>query len=520
MAEQNGLKTVSVVVVINVFARALALLAGIMVTSFYGATAQTSAYSYALNLTNIITTIIGTALTTSVVPIYTDIRETHGGGRATKFVNNTISLTVLVGGILVFLGILTAPLTAYFAKDGDYAFAVYSIRVMMPAVVFISLSYIFSGVLQAHNHFYVAAMISLPSSLVNVGYMLIFSRFFGVFGLSVAAMLGFFVQAFFLLVPLKRMGFGLGLSCKWKNEDIKRIFVMTAPVIIGVCAYQINLLTNSAIAMAYDAEKYIILNNMQNLGVQIVMTLVLAVTSVAYPKMSLLVAQNDRRGFYDYFTTAVSSLILLLLPISFGFAILSPQIVDMVYGYGEFGSADVAMGAGIFAFYGVSVLGIGLKEIVDRAFYADGNTKTSAYNGVVIMAANILLSLLFVKIGGFYGIALAYSLAALAGGLNILFQFKKHHAEFSLKPILTRIAQSLLACAVMGLLLLILQQIPLPSGKLFTLVRLGGSVILAVAVYAAMLLVLRVPEFADVAMPLIRKLCGKQKSAETEEKEG
>ncbi len=155
MGEQNGVKTVSLVVVINVVARALALLAGIMVTSFYGATVQTSAYSYALTLTNIITTIIGTALTTSVVPIYTDIRESHGMGRAARFVNNTISLTILVGGILVVLGILTAPLTAYFAKEGDYQFAVYSIRVMMPAIVFISLSYIFSGVLQAHNHFYV-----------------------------------------------------------------------------------------------------------------------------------------------------------------------------------------------------------------------------------------------------------------------------------------------------------------------------------------------------------------------------
>ncbi len=509
MGEQNGVKTVSLVVIINVVARALALLAGIMVTSFYGATVQTSAYSYALTLTNIITTIIGTALTTSVVPIYTDIRESHGMGRAARFVNNTISLTILVGGILVVLGILTAPLTAYFAKDGDYQFAVYSIRVMMPAIVFISLSYIFSGVLQAHNHFYVAAMISLPSSLVNVGYMLLFSRFFGVWGLTVAALLGFFVQAVFLLVPLKRMGFGLKVSCQWRNEDIKRIFVMTAPVIIGVCAYQINLLTNSAIAMAYDAEKYIILNNMQNLGVQIVMTLVLAVASVAYPKMSLLVAQKNREGFYAYFTTAVNSLVLLLLPISVGFAVLSPQIVDMVYGYGEFGSADVQLGAGIFALYGVSVLGIGLKEIVDRAFYADRNTKTSAYNGVLIMVVNILLSLLFVRFGGFYGIALAYSIAALAGGFSILFLFKKHHKEFSLKPVGGSIVKSLIGCAIMGAVLILLQLIPMPAGKLFTLVKLGVSVAAGVLSYAAALMVLRVPEFYNVVMPVLSRFWNK-----------
>lgn len=49
--------------------------------------------------------------------------------------------------------------------------------------------------------------------------------------------------------------------------------------------------------------------------------------------------------------------------------------MDAIYGYGEFGSADVALGAGVFALYGISVLGIGLKEIVDRAFYADRTPK-------------------------------------------------------------------------------------------------------------------------------------------------
>ena len=67
------------VMVINVLSRALALVANSLITASFGANSLTSAYSFAITLAGIITTIIGTTLTTSVIPIYTELKETGDG---------------------------------------------------------------------------------------------------------------------------------------------------------------------------------------------------------------------------------------------------------------------------------------------------------------------------------------------------------------------------------------------------------------------------------------------------------
>ena len=88
--------TAMIVLIINIISRGFALIANSLITATIGVNDMTSAYSYALSLTNIITTIIGTTLTTSVIPIYTDLKENHDLKRANGFINNTISLTVIV----------------------------------------------------------------------------------------------------------------------------------------------------------------------------------------------------------------------------------------------------------------------------------------------------------------------------------------------------------------------------------------------------------------------------------------
>ena len=60
--------------------------------------------------------------------------------------------------------------------------------------------------------------------------------------------------------------------------------------------------------------------------------------------------------------------------------------------------------------YSIGILGVGLKEILDRAFYAAKNTALPAVNGFIIMAVNVTLSLILTKFIGPYGIPLALSL--------------------------------------------------------------------------------------------------------------
>ena len=160
--------TAVVVLIINIISRGFALIANSMITASFGVNEFTSAYSFSLTFTNIITTIIGTTLTTSVIPIYTDLRENYDIKRANKFVNNTISLTVIVSLILIFIVGLLSPYIANISGDGDVDFSIFSLRILSFSIFFICFFYVFSGLLQANDKFYLVAVVSLPSSIVSI----------------------------------------------------------------------------------------------------------------------------------------------------------------------------------------------------------------------------------------------------------------------------------------------------------------------------------------------------------------
>ncbi len=486
-----------VVLIINVMSRALALVSNSFVTAVFGANALTSAYSFSITLANIITTVIGTTLTTSVIPIYTDLRENGDKSRTNGFINNTVSLTVIVSFVLILIGNLLAPFIAGIAGKGDFAFSVFAIRVLLFSVLFMCLYYIFSGILQANNRFYLAAAVSIPSSIITMGYMIFLSGKFQVHGLVFATLAGFFMQAAILVPALGKTDYSFRLSLNFNNPDMKRIFSVVAPVIVGICAHQINILTNSSIAFRYDAENYIVLNNAQNLGIQIVITMVLAVCSVIYPKLSDMEAKKENENFSKCLTTTLNCIILLLVPITFGFIMLGDKFIDLIYGYGKFTEENVALGGSVFALYGVGVLGLGFKEITDRAFYARKNTKTSAYNGVVIMAVNIILSIVLVKYYGLQGIAAAYSIAALTGGINILICFKRKYRDIRLKELLLTLIKSVFASVVMAVTIYFLRSLNLGESKIMLLFEIALSAASGILVYAAVILLTGTKEIKE-----------------------
>ena len=277
-----------------------------------------------------------------------------------------------------------------------------------------------------------------------------------------------------------------------------KIFKVVAPVIVGVCAYQINMLTNNGIAFSYDPEKYIVLNNAQNLGIQIIMTIVLAIASVIYPKLSLYAAKNDDCGYKNSLTTTMNGMMIILIPIAFAYYIFADEIMDIIYGYGKFTDEYIKLGGSVFALYAFAIPGIGFKEITDRAFYAVKVTNKSAYNGVLIMAINIILSFIFVKRWGLSGIAMAYSIASLIGGIFILVWFKISVGNISLKSIGITIIKSFVSCVVMAIIVYYIKNMNFGDGKINLIIKLVVSGVVGMIVYFSMLFIMRTEELTKI----------------------
>ena len=120
------------------------------------------------------------------------------------------------------------------------------------------------------------------------------------------------------------------------------------------------------------------------------------------------------------------------------------------------------------------------------------NTKISAYNGVLIMAVNIILSIILIKPFGLPGIAIAYSAAALIGGAVILIIFRLKYKLVSLKSVAGVIVKSLIACVIMTLVVSITKNMTFAEGKTGLILKLILSGITGVIVYGISLALLNI----------------------------
>ena len=504
------LGSVSYVMIIMIFSRLLALLSTQVYMSFYGLDSFLNIYSYAITVPNTIFNCFGTALSTVVIPIYAGHLAKGDDLRANNFANNIITIASAFTLILIAAGMALSPfivkLTAFTGPE-EYSFAVKSLMIIMPVMLFYGLNYIFQGMLQSKGKYGWPAFVSVPSSLIVIAYVFILGDKFGISGLLVATLIGLAMQALILIPPLFGTGYRYKPNFSLKNEDMINAGRMTLNVLVGVSAYQINMFYNVTMISNFEGMTTL-LTYVQNIVVYMVLAFIYSITAVLYPKLTEKAALGDTDGYKESLNTVLSNVMLLLIPITIGFIAVRKPLLGLIANWGKITETDILRASWLVVMYSIGIVGIGAKEILDRAFYALKDTKTPAINGFVVMGVNIGLSLLLIRVIGAYGIPLAYSVASLVGSAVLMILLKKKIGGY-LKGFFVKFLKSAVAAAVMGVIayfVLTFTNSAIPSdGLIERIVKLILPVGAGVISYAVMLLVLKV----DVAVDIVNKILKK-----------
>ncbi len=435
MGDVKTAKTISMVAAATILTRILTLISVQMYLWQFGAdNEKLNIYSYAATIPNVLFTCIGTALVTIVIPIYTSLLAKNELARAKKFIDDIITISTIIIFFLVLLGFFASAvlpnLTAYKNSAEHYAYAVYSLRVMFFVMFFYGLNFIFQGFLQSNNSFLGPAIVSLPSSLCIIFYTLFLSKTFGVDGLLWATLLGLSLQAIFLIPFMMKVGYKYKFSPDFKNPEILTAAKLVPPVLIAASAYQVNMLVSTSLATKFNTVTMML--SVQNIILMSTLTFVYSVTAVYYPRFAPLWEKADKTEYKKSVSEAISIIIFLIIPASAGFISLDYEIINLVSGWGNFNHDSVLKASKMLSLYAVGIVFVCIKEILDRAFFAQKDTKTSAIIGFIIMGVNIILSFAFINILGEYSMVLAYSIAAIFGGTVSLLIINKRVNGFLL----------------------------------------------------------------------------------------
>lgn len=509
---KNILKATGVVLVMNLVVKLLGFLRETSLANAFGATELSDAYLSAYTIPYFLQAILGYALVTAVVPILTKYLVAGQRAEADRVASAIINLTALLLSAVTVIGILACDWLVKLLAPGYGAeqaqLTADLARIMFPSVIFMGVGMVITGICNAHYRFAASAFAPGMSNIIIIISLLFFSASYGIWGAAWGTLISFIGFLLIQLPVLWQLKFKYTLTLDFKHPAVRQMLAEIGPIILGVAVNQIYFAINRIFA-SWLAEGTISSINYANKLMMLPMGIfVAAVANAIYPALAEFSLKKDRQSLAATMKGGLVSVLLVAVPAAVGLAVLAEPIISLLFEHGEFTHNDSLATAWALVCFTVGLVPMAANMIITRVFYALEDVTTPVKIGGLSILLDIALSAALFKImaygGG--GLALANSLAALLGCLAMYYYLKfKALPELAAATMLPSLVKIGAASLGMGAAVYLSARL-LGGGALLTV---AAGVLVGVVVYAALVLLLRIPE-TELFLNKIRKLRGRR----------
>ncbi|WBW49812.1 murein biosynthesis integral membrane protein MurJ [Peptoniphilus equinus] len=501
------MKTSYILMVVTILSKLFGLLREKALAYFFGTGAVASAFLVAFQVPMTFTNIISGATANGYIPVYNDIEQRSSTASANDFTANLSNLICLIAFVISVLGIVFAtPIVKLMAFGFDKAtleLAVFMTRVAFLSVAATTVFSVFKAYLQIKEHFVISIAHAIVMNLIIIAAMAL-SKAMGTTTLAVGILAAFIFQYVIFLPYIHKTGYRHRFTLSASDPHVKQMLKIIVPVLISTSVIELNFIISKSLASVLFEGAMASLNYAYKLQGFVTGIVVTSIVTATYPAMAKLGAAGDRRGLKAALSSALGTMALLVIPASVGLFIFSDAIVNLLFVGGAFTTDDAAVTSLVLKFYAIGIIGIGIREILSRAYYAIMDTRVPMVNSAVIVGVNVVLSLLLMRFAGIRGIAFATSLSFIFGALIMWVSLVKRIGGF-LTPALFKDGLKIIVSTVLMAVLSRLVYTGL-SGVIDYRVALLLSIGVAGVVYALSCLVLRVSELHGVMMKVRQKL--------------
>ncbi len=448
----------------------------IMIAAYLGTGPVAEAFLVAFSLPNLFRRFFAEgAFNMAFVPMFS--KKLEGDEDAHRFAQDAFVglagvLTVFTVIGVIFMPALVTLMASGFLGSERFDLAVYYGRIAFPYILFISLSALLSGVLNATGRFTAAAAAPVLLNIIFVAALLIAG-----FGCDCADFAGqsYLGQALAYAVPVagiaqlavvwfaaKRAGYALKLGMPKMTPELKRLAIIAAPAALAGGVVQINLLVGRQVASFFDGA--VAWLNYADRLYQLPLGVVgIAIGVVLLPDLSRRLRAGDEVGGRDAFNRASEISLALTIPAAVALIVVPLPLVSVLFERGAFTSEDTAATALAVAIYGMGLPAFVLQKTLHPLFFAREDTKRPFYYALVAMVLNAALAIGLSPLIGFAAAAIGTSLTSwamvvlLLRGARSMGDAAKFDARFK-----TRVLRIVLASALMGGILVIAAMVMQP----------------------------------------------------------
>jgi putative peptidoglycan lipid II flippase len=423
-------KAAGAIVIMNLLSRLLGFGREVAIANEFGASMLVDAYLVAYTIPYFLQAVLGAALVTAAVPVFTQYLVEDRKEEAWQLASNLLNITLVVLAAFTLIGLLGAfwlvKLTAPGFNAEAALLAAKLVRIMLPSVIFMGVGMLLTGILNAFHVFAVPAFAPGFSSLVIIAAVVLFGARYGIEGLAAGtllSMVGFLVIQYPLL---KRLGFKYSFSLDFRHPVVKKISGTIMPIVIGVAVNQIYFAVNRIFASGLAEGSIAALNYSFRLMQLPLGIFVTAVSTAIFPALAAQAIKGERGQMGSTMMKGLTLVTLIAIPAAAGLIVLAEPVVKLLFERGAFDREAAVMTANALIFFSLGMFAQAANLVITRAYYAVNDVRTPVVMSLISVAANVALSFLFIGPLAHAGLALANSLAATVNTVLLYVYLGKH----------------------------------------------------------------------------------------------
>jgi len=439
--------------------RILGFVRDILTAAILGAGPIADAFFVALKLPNFFRRVTAEgAFSVAFIPLYSEKIEKEGQDQASLFASNAFSIMVMFLLPFTLLAMVAMPFIIYAIAPGfhdeplRYDTAVELGRITFPYLLFMSLTALMGGVLNAHNRFAPFASAPIFFNLCLIIALLFFTKFSETAGhaLAMGVLLAGIAQFTWLAYFIKRQKIRLRLKRPEFTANIKRLFRLMGPGVIGAGVMHINLFADLIIGSTLAAGSISYLYYADRLN-QLPLGMVgIAVGTALLPMLSRAIAADNKTQAQNLFNRSLEICLLLALPAAVALFVIPQSLMSALFERGEFTATDTALASQVLMGYAVGLPAYIAVKVFSTAYWSNQDTMSPVKISIVITVINIALSLILIKPFGVAGIAISTGLVGWLQ-LGLLYRGLMTKTDFRFDTRFKRVVfKIILSAIVMG----------------------------------------------------------------------
>lgn len=405
----------------NVASRVLGLVREMLLTALFGPGAAVDAFNLAIIVPRgLYDLLIGGHVNSALVPVLSAYAVRENRRDLWDLVNRLLGVVVVTLAGLVLLLEVFAPQVIGLIADREAAPEVISLatdllRVTAPALLFLSLFAVLSGLLYGLRRFTWPAFASTVFNGTIVLVTLLLYRPFGITAVALGWLIGALVQMLLQAPGLRDARLRIVVRGALSHPGLRRIAVLYVPV-MGTLA--LDVLVNRPFSYnlaSRTGEGSISYMSWATTLIQFPQGLVaIAISAAILPTLSRQAAAHSAlRPFKVTLGQGLRLALVLIIPAAVGLFVLAEPTVALLFERGKFNATDTALTALALRLYLLGLPFAAVDLLLVYAFYARQNTLTPALVGVISLAAYMAVAIGLLPWYSFFALMIADSVKHL-----------------------------------------------------------------------------------------------------------